>query len=136
MSPAQVLRDATDPQAVADLVARFPSPESIGGRRFFDPTWALEKLPSDHQARIAALTARIAEQEVHIAGDHARYNDLRARGLAALSDYDITISSGGRPLDALHSALQLKTNHLTYGNSALAAMLAELERERPQMALF
>lgn len=144
MSPAQALRDASDPQAVADLVARFPSPESIGGRRLFDPTWALEKLPRDPTARLTAVETRITEQREHNTADHHRYDDLRARGLAALSDYDITISSGGRPLEALHCALQLKTNHITYGHSTLlaleserAALLDAIERNRPpQLALF
>lgn len=144
MSTAQDLRSATDPELVAALIRRYPPPDGIGRRQHFDPSWALEKLPREPGVRLAALEARIAEQQAKNAADASRYDDIRARGLDAMSDYDITISSGGRPLDALHSALTFKTNHITYGNSMMAALEAEhvilrdaIERDRPpQLALF
>lgn len=104
----------------------------------------MEKLPSEPGARLAALEARIAEQQEKNTADAARYDNIRARGLNALSDYDITISSGCCPLDALQFALTLKANHITYGHSMMAALVAEhaclqdaLDSGRsPQMSLF
>jgi hypothetical protein len=143
MHAAQELRDTVDQQAVAAVTAHFPDHTLIGGRQFFDPAWTLEKLPQDLDTRLLKLQDRFAQQHADQALNFSRYDDLRTRGIAALNDYDITIASQGQPVAALYQGLRLKTNHITYSNSALAALeaaileiTAAIELTRPQFDLF
>jgi hypothetical protein len=143
MSTAQELRAAVDPQAVMALIAAFPEPDRVGCRKQFDPAWIIGKPKQDLNARLVALEARRAPTVEQLASDMQRYADLRSRGLDALSDFDCTISSNNDPFAGLHMAFSLKVAHISYSNSALAALdqaiaetLAAMEADRPQMGLF
>ena len=142
MSTAQELRAAVDSQAVLALVAAFPKPEQVGCRHHFEPAWIIGKLPKELNARLFQLQSRRAEQVTFLAMDTVRYDELRTGGLAALSDFDCTISSGNDPFTGLHMAFSLKVAHISYANSALAALdqaiaetRAAIQADRPQMGL-
>ena len=137
---------AGDPAAVAAVLADFPPAEDIRIRERWqelDPNLT-KKAPRDLAAREAFLLAKVASYEASRLASIARYNDLRDRGLAALSPYDICISSGNDPLGALRCALRLKDAHISYDLSILVCLHLELDEVRalrvgsmsPQLALF
>lgn len=143
---AAALVAATDPADVAAVIAAFPEADQIGLRENWqdlDPHVGrrVPKAPADRAEHLSRL---IETYQGELQRDIARYNDLRARGLAALSDYDICISSGGDPLGALRCALRLKDAHVSYALSVLVKLSLELEDTQaalaaaapPQLALF
>lgn len=146
MQTAEALRQAADPELLAALVAAFPSPEAIEPRRYFANEWALEKIPSlegDLDRRLEILSTRREAALAKLEKDLDRYTDLLTRKLDALSDYDITIAYGGKPLEALYGALKFKIAHASYQLSmghaltvAIAETMAVIERARPQLDLF
>ena len=104
---AAALVAAVAPAAVAALIARYPEAEHVGIRSNWnelDPHSA-RRVPVAPAARADYLAKLIDSNQAELQRDIARYNDLRVRGLAALSRCDILISSGGRPLEALRCAL-------------------------------
>lgn len=146
MQTAEALRKAADPELLAALVAAFPSPEAIAPRRYFANELALEKLPDVHgdlDRRLEILSTRREAALAELAKDLDRYADLLSRKLDALSDYDITIAHGGKPLEALYGALKFKIAHASYQLSMSQALTlaieetnAAIERARPQLDLF
>lgn len=146
MQAADTIRQSTDPELLAALVAAFPTPEAIAPRRYFDPVWALEKMPAldgDLDRRLEILSTRHETAQAELAKDLARYQDLLTRKLDALSDYDLTIAYGGQALDALYGALKFKIAHASYQLSTSQALalaieetLAAMERAQPQLDLF
>lgn len=87
-----------------------------------------KKLPKDQKNRALALLRLQAEAEKALAVDRARYEEIVAKGKAALSRYDILMGYG------LETALFLKHNHITYQKSLLAEIKAQLNG--PQKLLF
>lgn len=137
---------AVDQAAVAAVIADFPPAEDIRIRehwRELDPTLTA-KAPRDLPAREAFLLAKVANYEKSRLDSITRYNDLRDRGLSALSPYDICISSSRDPVGALRCALRLKDAHISYDLSLLVRLHLELDEVRalragsmsPQLALF
>ena len=140
---AKQLREAANPQLVQGVANAFPDPSMIGCRHHFEPEWVLAKVPQDLDAKLSKLQYLLAQQQAHLASDIARYGELRLRKLDALSDFDVVISSSSDPVGALYTALGLKTAHITYANSSIAAIQAALDETqqalqilRPQLALF
>lgn len=140
MQTANDLRNQADPDTLALLVASFPLADQIGPRDHFDSQWVLDKITSsDNDRRIAVINASLAKHREDLAHDIQRYTDLQTRKLHALSDYDLTICHQGDALAALQMALGLKTAHISWQRShiqVLKAELANMELDRPQLALF
>lgn len=133
---AAALVAAIAPAAVAALIARYPEAEHVGIRSNWydlDPHSA-RRVPVAPAARVDYLAKLIDSNQAELQRDIARYNDLRARGLAGLSRCDILISSGGRPLEALRCALDLKTAHISYHLSILVRLALELEDAQAALA--
>lgn len=133
---AAALVAAVAPAAVAALIARYPEAEHIGIRwNWYDlnPHTA-RRVPVAPAARAEYLAKLIESNQAELQRDIARYNELRARGLAALYRADILISSGGRPLEALRCALDLKTAHISYRLSILVRLALELEDAQGELA--
>lgn len=133
---AAALVAAVAPAAVAALIARYPEAEHVGIRSNWyelDPHSA-RRVPVAPAARADYLAKLIDSNQAELQRDIARYNDLRARGLAALCRADILISSGGRPLEALRCALDLKTAHISYHLSILVRLALELEDAQGELA--
>ena len=87
-----------------------------------------KKLPKDQKKRALALLRLKAQAEKALAVDIARYEEIVAKGKAALSRYDILMGYG------LETALFLKHNHISYQKSLLAEIKAQLNG--PQKLLF
>lgn len=125
---------------VSALVASFPEPEDIDLRKEI-PT-NRKPLPQDLEQRCVSLREEIERCRLTLEKDIERYNDLRRRGLAAVSQYDIVCSSGGDPLNALRTALRLKNAHISYAMTMGHGLQLELANtlkeigEAPQLALF
>lgn len=133
---AAALVTAIAPAAVAAVIAEFPDAEHVG----ICPTWPDiqphqgRRVPKDAAERAQYLAQRIESQQAELQGNISSYNRLREAGLAALSGYDICISSGGNPLAALRTALQLKKNHISYDLSILVRLTLELEDTQTELA--
>lgn len=134
---------AADPAAIAAVLADFPEAEEIGMRSdpaSFNPH--TKPPPKDPAKRAQYLREQIEKRRLEVDRDIETYNHLRDKGLAALCDYDINVSSGGNPVGALRTALSLKSAHISYGLTMshnlrleLASTLQELGQP-PQLALF
>lgn len=131
---------AADPAAVAAVIADFPEAEEIGMRSdpaSFNPH--SKPPPKDPAKRAQYLREQIEKWRLDVDRDIERYNELRDRGLAALSDYDINLSG---PLCALRTALSLKDAHISYGLTMSHNLRLELAStlqalgQPPQLALF
>lgn len=134
---------AADPAAIAAVIAEFPEAEKVSIRT----NWTdIEAYPS-HRApkvladRAAYLAQKIEQNEAELQRDIGIYTRYREQGTAALSAYDVCISSGNNPLRALRTALSLKHAHISYHLSILVKLALELEDVKaeltpPQLALF
>lgn len=128
MLNAQAIRDKVDAAHVAALLDRAPPFDSF----VFPHTpatfanWALcegiKQWPGDAAERIGKVRELEAQIDVQLASARTRYETIRAEGVAALSDYDITIASGGDPYGALATALLLTSNHCRYYGGIRAAL--------------
>lgn len=143
---AAALVAAVDPAATAAVIAGFPEAEKIGVRgnwQDLDPHLG-QRVPKAPADRAAYLARMIERYQAELQRDIATYNRYRENGLAALSAYDVCISSGRNPLGALRTALRLKDAHISYALSMLVKLSLELEdvktelaeAEPPQLALF
>ena len=113
-----------------------PRPNGYGGEHL------LHRLPKDPAELVEELHRRVAAQKVELDKERQRYDDIRRRGPAALSDYDIAIAHRNCE-DAVRCSLMLKTAHVSAAVSGLMILrqaledaAERLERERPQMMLF
>ena len=100
-------------------------------------------LPRELAARLDALRAKRDSHADQLGMDCTRYGHIRTRGIAVISDSDLTIAYGGDALLACRGSLQLKTAHISLDRSVLAGpdakietCMREIERDRPQLALF
>jgi hypothetical protein len=64
----------------------------------------------------------------------ARYKELRDKGPAVLSDYDVVISGSRDPLGALRCALRLKVAHISYDLTVALGLGRELEQLEDELA--
>lgn len=137
---------AVAPAAVAAVIAAFPEAEGVGIRanwQDIDPHLG-QRVPKAPADRAEYLARKIEQYEAELQRDIAAYTRYREQGLAALSAYDVCISSGNNPLGALRTALRLKDAHISYDLSILVKLSLELEdvqtalaeAEPPQLALF
>ncbi|HHV7523686.1 TPA: hypothetical protein ACUNF5_005211 [Burkholderia orbicola] len=129
---AAALVAAVSPDDVAALIASVPPPELIGARdNWLDIPPRFDKaLPKDAVKRAEFLTAELSAETSMLDANIARYNLLRDSGLAALSAYDICISSGGDPLGALRMALRLKFAHISYNLALMVKLKLWLDEAR------
>lgn len=143
---AAVLVAAIDPADVLAIIEKFPVAEKICIRqnwRDIDPYLA-QRVPKVSADRAEYLTRKIEQYETELQRDVAEYARLRENGLAALSVYDLCISSGNDPLSALRTALRLKDAHISYDLSILLKLSLDLDEvqidltkaESPQLSLF
>jgi hypothetical protein len=97
----------------------WPDPEKIKPHNY-SSSFIPKKLSGDlAQARTTIEKLK----EIHeraLAQDVERYNALRFTGVQAVSQYDLNYCYQGNAAKALHNALQLKFNHITYQNSHIA----------------
>ncbi|WP_459203492.1 hypothetical protein ACQVRV_00105 (plasmid) [Ralstonia pseudosolanacearum] len=133
---AAALVAAVDPADVAAVIAEYPEAEDVGIREnwFELNPHVSRRVPKAPAARAEYLAKLIEENQDELQDDIARYNELRERGLAALTPYDICISSGNDPLGALRCALDLKDAHISYQLSILVRLALELEDTRAELA--
>lgn len=137
---------AADPAEVAAVIASFPKGEDIAIRdnwQAINPHFGA-RVPKAPAARMAYLTERVEQHKKSHLVAIGRYDSLRELGLAALSPYDVCISSGDNPVSALRCALRLTNAHVSYDLTILIQLSDELESlrcevvaaEPPQLALF
>lgn len=122
---------AADPAAVAAVLAEFPEAEDIGMRAdpdAFDPHAGRKRAPKDPAQRVQYLRDLIERLRGEVEDDIASYNRYRYHGLAAVSAFDICIASSGRPLQALRTALDLTSAHISYGLTMMRNLHLELAR--------
>lgn len=106
---AQDVRDVAGDWPEASLIAAAP-----------DADFLLPKIPADRQKARDMLTEFLERQRLELSRDISRYEDIRARGAAALSAYDVDIAAAGDGEQAVRTALRLKTNHISNGKALVA----------------
>lgn len=89
------------------LLKHYPPAEQVEARCF---TWSKKSQPT---------VADLNESKRDLAGDIERYEELRARGGDAVSDFDLTISSRSGPR-GLELALSLKHAHISWNRGKIA----------------
>jgi hypothetical protein len=89
------------------------------------------KLPANAGKRREKLAQLLSDQTRQLEEDKARYNDIVARGAAALSEYDRTIAYGGDHELAVASSISLKFNHLSNGLGRVQWLKARLGLGEP-----
>ena len=100
------------------LSTNWPDPEELPTREDTDD---LFNLPSDPVKARNRAERWLEDTQKELQRDFERYNDLREKGQGAVSEFDINICAGGNAARALGQALQLKTNHITYGKTKVRA---------------
>lgn len=131
-----------DPADVSAVLADYPEPEDIELRAEIPKPYRKKPMPTDGKLRVVALREEIERCRKTLEVDIERYNELRRRGLDAVTHYDIVISSGGNPTNALRTALRLKQAHISYAMTMGHGLQLELAKtlkeigEAPQLALF
>jgi len=140
---AVTIREAADTAAIAAELGRWPRAGEIPPRDRIGPELLMDVLPLGLDARQAVVRAALASWQDRLCRDLERYDDIRKRGLDAVSDHDLAIAYSGDPLAAVRGSLRLKANHISYDRAAVLWLLAELARiedalmaERPQLSLF
>jgi len=141
---ALTIREAADTAAIAAELGRWPRAGEIPPRDRIGPELLMDvRLPLGLDARQAVVRAALASWQDRLCRDLERYEDIRTRGLDAVSDHDLAIAYSGDPLAAVRGSLRLKANHISYDRAAVLWLLAEQARiedalmaERPQLSLF
>lgn len=115
------------------------NPEEIK-RHKYGSSFIPEKLSCDAEKARRTIEGLKAIQEKNLKNEFTRYDRLRFGGSEEVSSHDINICSSGNAAKALHSALQLKFNHITYSVSQIAEfndyLNGQLEGHTIQMGLF
>lgn len=138
------VRAEADQHAIAYYCGGWPGADQIEARgSHFDPDSFIGALPREPAARLDALRAKRDSHADQLGMDCTRYEHIRTRGIAVISDSDLTIAYGGDALLACRGSLQLKTAHISLDRSVLAALdakfeacMREIERDRLRLALF
>lgn len=131
------LRANANPDHLDAVVHAFPDADAIEPRHTLDALlWP--DLSANEDSRRAQLPEVLMQYQDALGGFIRRYNDLRSRGLDALSNYDIGIAyQGCGPERGLAQALGAVANHIALTRAQLFWLLGEQNRlALPQLALF
>lgn len=126
---------ASDPAEVAAVIAGFPKGEDVGIRENWQdikPHFGA-RVPKAPAARLVYLVKLVEQHKKAHLSAISNYDRYRALGLAALSPYDVCISSGDNPVAALRCALRLTNAHISYYLTLLVQVSAELKTLRVEM---
>lgn len=94
--------------------------------------WLEQDLPKNPAKRTAKLRELLKREELQLAADRQRYDDIIVHGADALSRYDREIAYGGNDELARASSLALKYNHIRLG----LGRVAWLRQRLPSQAEF
>jgi hypothetical protein len=131
------LRANANPEYLNAIVHAFPNTDAIEPRHTLDALlWP--DLSANEDTRRAQLPEVLAQYQDTLGSFIRRYNDLRSRGLGALSNFDIGIAyQGCGPERGLAQALTAVVNHIALTRAQLLWLLGEQDRlALPQLALF
>lgn len=92
--------------------------------------WLERDLPRNPAKRMARLRELLTTETSRLDEDRCRYEDIVARGAAALSQFDREIAHGGNDELARASALALKYNHIRMGLGRVQWLRAQLDYEK------
>ena len=131
------IRAHANSQWIDQIAHAFPTPDAIDPWHHLDSLLCPD-LSENEQTRRAQLPATLDEYRDELTRYIRRYDDLRARRLDALSNYDIGIAYRRvGPERGLADALRAVANHIGRTRAQIDWLLAEQERlALPQMALF
>ncbi len=123
------IREQADAEAVNGVIRSFPP----GGELLARPSpsedkvrlLAAERLPASAAARIGAINGRLEQARTDLATEVARYEELRIKGISALSNYDIVVAFSGDAVAALRGSLNFKSGHIRTAQARLEALVSE-----------
>ena len=133
----QHLRALADPCLLTQVVQHYSEPDDIEPWAHIDALlWP--DLPANEQSARAQLPAGLSQLTEELEGYIARYNDLRSRGLDAMSDYDLGVAYARcGPEFGLFQALEAVANHIGRTRGQILWLLDLKARlTPPQLALF
>ncbi len=135
------IRAKVDPRDVASIISGFPE-ESVSldfdgemdpkTRQWYIDDFRVPGTGGERARQHVTMLTDAAQQQ--LSGDIERYNELRTRGLDALSDYDIGVAYSGDALVALRQALRTKEGHILFQRRRLA-VLAEVHESLSESAV-
>jgi len=124
------IRAKVDPSEAAAIVSAFPEESlSVGLAGEIDSKtrqWYIDdfRVPRGGGERARKHLDALAEAATQqLSDDIERYNDLRIRGVDALSDYDIGVAYSGDALVALRQTLRTKEGHILFQRRRLAVLV-------------
>lgn len=82
--------------------------------------WLERDLPKNPAKRVAKMRELLEREELQLAADRQRYDEIVAHGAEALGRYDREIAYGGNDELARASSLALKYNHIRLGLGRVA----------------
>ena len=113
------IRAAVSPEDEKKVIAKHPlKPEDIGRRNVKENY--LDKIPKTKKSAINKLNKIISKAQESRRDRIRKYQNLQRDGVGGVSDYDVMISSGERPLQALDGALTLIENQISYDQEIIA----------------
>jgi len=123
------IREQTDAEAVNGVIRSFPT----GGELLARPSpsedkvrsLTAERLPASAAARLGAINGRLGQARTELATEVARYEELRTKGIHALSNYDIVVAFSGDAVAALRGSLNFKSGHIRTAQARLEALVDE-----------
>lgn len=131
------IRANADPVALQAVLAAAPGSETVGPRESLHGLLC-PKLSGPDDVRREQIVLHLVNFQAQLDCYCRRYEDLRSRGLAALSDYDIGIAYRGvGPERGLACALILAANHIACTRAQILWLMEQQARlAPPQLALF
>lgn len=144
------IRAKVEPSEVASIISGFPEESLSAGfdgeidsktRQWYIDDFRVPRVGGERaRSHLDALTDAAKQQ---LSDDIERYNELRIRGIDALSNYDIGVAYSGDALVALRQTLRAKEGHILFQRRRLVVLAevsdavsesAETEREVPPRA--
>lgn len=96
--------------------------------------WLERDLPRNSAKRLQKMRELLERERLQLADDRRRYEDIVARGAAALSRFDREIAYGGNDDLARASALALKYNHIRLGLGRIRWLESRVNRNTSGMS--
>ncbi|NIF40076.1 hypothetical protein F3J14_04005 [Burkholderia sp. Tr-862] len=123
------IRAKVAPSEVASIISGFPEESLSAGydgvidsktRQWYIDEFRVPRAGGERARSHLDALADAAKQQ--LSDDIERYNDLRIRGIDALSNYDIGVAYSGDALVALRQTLRTKEGHILFQRRRLAVL--------------
>ena len=127
---ANEIRASADHVAIRQLLDSFPWGSQVGPRpagSISGSSAGIDSLPKDASKRLRKLIDSEISYRKSLAASIARHDDVKSRGVDAISDGDLTIAfCGSGPVVACRCTMELLRAHISYYLSVLEILAQEI----------